>query len=137
MSLAYESAESDIMLVPPRNPKTDRLVTIPLMFYSYFQAGFVETGICYFVFYLVSPLSPSLSLPLCLPLSVFLSPFLIGTFLRRSSPPMASPSLTLPAQRMIISQHLPRVHSLRMLDMSIPPLTRRTSSASPKPPGIS
>jgi hypothetical protein len=125
MSLAYESAESDIMLVPPRNPKTDRLVTIPLMFYSYFQAGFVETGICYFVFYLVSPLS------------VFLSPFLIGTFLRRSSPPMASPSLTLPAQRMIISQHLPRVHSLRMLDMSIPPLTRRTSSASPKPPGIS
>jgi hypothetical protein len=53
MSLAYEAAESDIMLVPPRNPKKDRLVTFPLMFYSYFQAGLIETGICYFVTYLV------------------------------------------------------------------------------------
>jgi len=53
MSLAYEQAESDIMLVPPRNPKKDTLVTLPLMFYSYFVAGFIETGICYFVFYWV------------------------------------------------------------------------------------
>ena len=53
MSLAYEAPESDIMLVPPRNPKKDTLVTLPLMFYAYFVAGFIETGICYFVFYLV------------------------------------------------------------------------------------
>jgi len=53
MSLAYEEAESDIMLVPPRNPKTDKLVTLPLLNYSYFQVGLIETGICYFAFFMV------------------------------------------------------------------------------------
>jgi sodium/potassium-transporting ATPase subunit alpha len=52
-SLVYESAESDIMMVPPRNPATDKLVTFPLMFYSYFQSGIIETGCCYFVFFAV------------------------------------------------------------------------------------
>lgn len=54
MSLAYEQAETGIMLVPPRNPKKDSLVTYPLMFYAYFVAGIIETGVCYYVFYLVS-----------------------------------------------------------------------------------
>jgi hypothetical protein len=42
------------MMVPPRNPKKDRLVTLPMMFYSYFQAGAIQTGICYFVHYMVT-----------------------------------------------------------------------------------
>lgn len=53
ISLVNESAESDIMMVPPRNPAKDKLVTLPLMFYSYFQSGIIETGCCYFVFFMV------------------------------------------------------------------------------------
>jgi magnesium-transporting ATPase (P-type) len=45
-------------------------VTMPLMFYSYFQAGLIETGICYFVFYLVCCPSPPLSVS-CLLVQVF------------------------------------------------------------------
>lgn len=52
-SFAFEVAESDIMKRPPRNPKTDKLVTVPLMFYSYFIAGAIETGVAYFVIYQV------------------------------------------------------------------------------------
>ena len=53
ISLAYESAESDIMMLPPRVPKSDKLVSFPLLFYSYCQVGIIETGICYFVFFSV------------------------------------------------------------------------------------
>ena len=52
-SLTYEIAESDIMDVPPRVPIRDKLVSFQLMLYSYIQAGFLETGICYFVLFQV------------------------------------------------------------------------------------
>jgi sodium/potassium-transporting ATPase subunit alpha len=43
-SLAYEVPEADIMLVPPRNPKTDKLTSFPLLLYAYGIAGFTLTG---------------------------------------------------------------------------------------------
>ena len=45
-SFAYEKAESQIMQVPPRNVKTDKLTSLPLLFYAYFQAGSIITGGC-------------------------------------------------------------------------------------------
>lgn len=39
ISLAYEEKEADIMLQPPRNVKTDRLVSTPVLLYSYLIAG--------------------------------------------------------------------------------------------------
>jgi sodium/potassium-transporting ATPase subunit alpha len=46
ISLAYEKAESDIMDRPPRDPKKDRLVSPPLLVYSYIIAGFLISGGC-------------------------------------------------------------------------------------------
>lgn len=43
ISLAYESPESDIMERKPRNCKTDRLVSIPVLLYSLITAGLCET----------------------------------------------------------------------------------------------
>lgn len=53
MSFAYETAEDNIMRIPPRNPETDKLVTFPLLGYSYLQVGLIETGVCYFSFFMV------------------------------------------------------------------------------------
>jgi len=39
ISLAYEKAESDIMKLQPRNPRTDNLVSRALILRSYFQIG--------------------------------------------------------------------------------------------------
>lgn len=39
ISLCYEPAESDIMKLPPRNPKIDFLVTPGLLLWSFLQAG--------------------------------------------------------------------------------------------------
>lgn len=41
--------ESNIMQLPPRNVKTDKLTSVTLLFYSYFQAGLILTGACYLV----------------------------------------------------------------------------------------
>jgi len=41
ISLAYEKAESDIMRLQPRNPKSDFLVTRSLILRSYFQIGVI------------------------------------------------------------------------------------------------
>jgi sodium/potassium-transporting ATPase subunit alpha len=60
-SFAYEKAENLIMQVPPRNVETDKLTDFSMLFYAYFQAGFIITGGCllsYFLtfqFYGVSP----------------------------------------------------------------------------------
>jgi sodium/potassium-transporting ATPase subunit alpha len=43
ISVAYEDKESDIMTRPPRNAKTDRLVSIPLLVYSYLCVGILES----------------------------------------------------------------------------------------------
>lgn len=46
MSLAYEGPESNIMRSKPRIVTEDRLISIPLLSYSYFQAGLIETVAC-------------------------------------------------------------------------------------------
>lgn len=43
ISLAYEKQEDDIMERPPRNAKTDKLVSKTLLGYAYFQAGLLES----------------------------------------------------------------------------------------------
>jgi sodium/potassium uptake antiporter P-type ATPase alpha subunit len=50
-SLAYEEPEGDIMMVPPRNPKTDKLTSFALLFYAYAQTGMIETGGCLFTYF--------------------------------------------------------------------------------------
>lgn len=42
ISLAYESAESDIMRRPPRDSRVDRLVNRRLISFSYFQIGVIQ-----------------------------------------------------------------------------------------------
>ena len=44
ISLAYEPAESDIMKLPPRNPKKDYLVTRSLLLWAFFQGGLIITA---------------------------------------------------------------------------------------------
>jgi len=51
ISFAYEQPENDVMKRPPRNAKTDRLVTGKLMMYI-FMAGFLESAVCTMAFYL-------------------------------------------------------------------------------------
>ncbi|RYH05648.1 HAD family hydrolase [archaeon] len=50
-SFAFEKAESLIMQVSPRNIKTDRLTSFPLLFYAYGQAGIIITAACWFVYF--------------------------------------------------------------------------------------
>lgn len=52
ISLAYEKAESDIMLRPPRNPLRDRLVNRKLYFLSYGLLGMIEAISLFFVYFL-------------------------------------------------------------------------------------
>jgi magnesium-transporting ATPase (P-type) len=52
VALAYEKAESDIMNLPPRNPKTDKLVNAQLLLRAYLMIGAIESaaGFCaYFI----------------------------------------------------------------------------------------
>src|SRR6185437_10140152 len=53
ISLAYEKAEADVMARPPRNAKTDHLVTVKTVTYWYLMAGAWETLTCYLAFFLV------------------------------------------------------------------------------------
>ncbi|KDO35437.1 hypothetical protein SPRG_00285 [Saprolegnia parasitica CBS 223.65] len=51
ISMAYEGAENDIMLRPPRNAAVDRLVTKKLITFSYLMMGIIEATagmFCYF-----------------------------------------------------------------------------------------
>lgn len=52
VALAYETAESDIMRVPPRSRK-DPLVGSCLLFYSYLQLGMIETMACFMNYFFV------------------------------------------------------------------------------------
>ena len=55
ISLAYEKAESNIMKLPPRNPRTDNLVTRNLLLRSYGQIGVIMSSsgfLGYFVAFL-------------------------------------------------------------------------------------
>jgi sodium/potassium-transporting ATPase subunit alpha len=51
ISLSYEAMESDIMKRTPRNVKKDRLVTRPLLIYSYLMMGLFESGAGLFAFF--------------------------------------------------------------------------------------
>ena len=42
VALMYEIAEQDLMKIPPRDVKRDRLVTAPLIVYSYLFYGTLE-----------------------------------------------------------------------------------------------
>jgi hypothetical protein len=41
LSLVYEEPEADVMLIPPRDTKRDKLVDLRLMRYAFLQVGFV------------------------------------------------------------------------------------------------
>lgn len=45
-SLAYESAEANVMARPPRDTRTERLVSFPLLFYAYVIMGLAESLVC-------------------------------------------------------------------------------------------
>jgi sodium/potassium-transporting ATPase subunit alpha len=50
-AFAYESPELDIMSRPPRNTEVDKLVGVPLLFYSYILAGIIEAIGCMIVYF--------------------------------------------------------------------------------------
>lgn len=52
VSLAYEKSESDVMARPPRNARTDRLVTWQIVGYLTI-AGIVECLVCFLAYFLV------------------------------------------------------------------------------------
>jgi sodium/potassium-transporting ATPase subunit alpha len=53
ISLAYERAEAHVMMRPPRNLKTDRLVSAQSLFYSYITAGLANALVCMFAYFMV------------------------------------------------------------------------------------
>jgi len=53
ISMAYETAEADLMMRAPRDSKIDRLVTGRLISYSYFQIGVVQAIAAMFVWFIV------------------------------------------------------------------------------------
>jgi len=53
ISLGYEEPENAIMMRPPRNILTDRMVTPPLLVYSYALAGVVEAAASILAFFCV------------------------------------------------------------------------------------
>ena len=53
ISLAYELSEAAVMVRPPRNLVTDRLVSGPSLFYSYVVAGLGSSLVCMGCFFLV------------------------------------------------------------------------------------
>ncbi|XP_047659016.1 sodium/potassium-transporting ATPase subunit alpha-1 isoform X3 [Tachysurus fulvidraco] len=53
ISLAYESAESDIMKRQPRNPKTDKLVNERLISMAYGQIGMMQAAAGFFTYFVI------------------------------------------------------------------------------------
>jgi len=53
ISMAYESAESDIMKRPPRNPFTDKLVNERLISMAYGQIGMIQASAGFFVYFVI------------------------------------------------------------------------------------
>lgn len=53
ISMAYETAEADIMMRPPRNAKTDRLVTKRMINFSYGQIGMIQAMAGFFTYMVV------------------------------------------------------------------------------------
>lgn len=53
ISMAYEKAESDIMLRAPRNAKVDRLVTKKLVSFAYLQIGLIQAAAGFYTYMVV------------------------------------------------------------------------------------
>jgi len=53
ISFASEKAEAAVMLLPPRNMARDRLVSRPLLMYSYLLAGVPSMIVCMFAYFMV------------------------------------------------------------------------------------
>jgi len=53
ISMAYEEAEADIMKRPPRNAKTDRLVTKKLIVFAYLQIGMMQASAGFYTWMVV------------------------------------------------------------------------------------
>ena len=52
MSLAYENPEDNIMDLVPRDVTVDRLISMPLLGYVYFQAGLIITLCCFYAYFM-------------------------------------------------------------------------------------
>eukprot|EP01094_Clydonella_sp_ATCC50884_P000582 TRINITY_DN10456_c0_g1_i1.p1 TRINITY_DN10456_c0_g1~~TRINITY_DN10456_c0_g1_i1.p1 ORF type:complete len:981 (+),score=263.73 TRINITY_DN10456_c0_g1_i1:153-3095(+) len=50
ISLSYEMQEADIMNQPPRDIENDRLVSFPLVAYSYLEVGVLEAVVCFLAY---------------------------------------------------------------------------------------
>jgi len=53
ISMAYELPEADIMMRPPRNSKTDRLVTKRMINFSYLQIGIIQAAAGFYTYFVV------------------------------------------------------------------------------------
>jgi sodium/potassium-transporting ATPase subunit alpha len=53
ISLAYETKEANIMSKPPRDARTDRLVTAKLICFSYLQVGIVQAAAGFYAYVIV------------------------------------------------------------------------------------
>merc|ERR1712233_139916 len=53
ISLAYEGREANIMSKPPRDARTDRLVTAKLVCFSYLQVGVVQAAAGFYVYFVI------------------------------------------------------------------------------------
>jgi len=51
IGMGYEKGEQDIMIRKPRNSKTDHLVTVNLITYSYVQLGIIETFAGFYAYF--------------------------------------------------------------------------------------
>mmetsp|Transcript_5223 Transcript_5223/g.8050 ORF Transcript_5223/g.8050 Transcript_5223/m.8050 type:complete len:1092 (+) Transcript_5223:52-3327(+) len=53
IALAYEAKEADIMMKPPRDSRTDRLVTRKLISFSYLQIGVIQAAAGFYAYFVV------------------------------------------------------------------------------------
>ena len=53
VSFAYEKAEAAVMLLPPRDMARDRLVSSPLLIYTYLLAGLPSALVCMLAYFSV------------------------------------------------------------------------------------
>ncbi|TKR77554.1 hypothetical protein L596_018504 [Steinernema carpocapsae] len=53
IAIAYEPSESDIMKRPPRSPKTDKLVGMRLINFSYLQIGFIQAAAGFMTYFVI------------------------------------------------------------------------------------
>ena len=85
IALAYEDAETDIMVRPPRDRKRDRLATAPLLCYSYVELGVINTlaaFVAYFVVFIEAGIPTSWL------------PFAADTYFSANSPDLVVPNGT-------------------------------------------